>query len=147
MLTNNPIITTTLNDKSYTAKKLSAWVGVRHGLYLTKLLLPCLGAGLDGITSPAEQPKTFSDITYRLVQSLEDDTKLMKVVEDLFQGFTVGDDVISFDTYFMANYGELLTALEWLLKENFQSLFTGGGIQEKAMGALTGILSIGHLQE
>lgn len=144
---NNPIITTSLNGKNYTAKKLNAWAGVRHGLYIMKIILPCLGAGIDGVTSASEQPKTFSDVTFRLVQSLEDDTKLCKLIQDLYEGFCVEGEVINFDTYFMGNYGELITSLEWLLKENFQSLFMEGGIQEKAMGALTGLLSAGQLTE
>lgn len=131
------------NGKTYQLTVLPAGEGYAMALRLLKLILPALGGGLDGMQHDElihGAPRTFSDLALTICEQM-DKADVLGITKRLVKDVVVDGQGIDFDEYFAANYGELITVLEWSLKENFGSFFTESGIQTRLMnlvGTLTG---------
>lgn len=130
-------ITVKGTEKEVQIYKLNASEGIVLGTKLLKLILPVLGGFADEIFSEekTEAPQTFSEMAQRILEQL-DNVDMLAIIKKLFDGLTVDRKDVSFDDYFMANYGELTMILEFALKENFQSFFEGTGLKARFMQAL-----------
>lgn len=130
-------ITTKNSTKEIKLAKLNASEGIIIGTKLLKLILPVLGGFADGMMSEEEieNPKTFSEMASRIVDQM-DSFDSLSLIKKLFNGLAVDGQGVEFDSYFMANYGELVLILEIALKENFQSFFEGTGLKTRLMTAL-----------
>lgn len=141
----------TINDKVFTFKILGARDGFNMGIQISKLILPAIGASVDGIKSQSKavdivaesqdenkvldvltkSNNTFADAAMKLVDQM-DNVDVLAIVDKMFKDMLVDDKEENWDEYFAGNYGEMLEVLTWLLKENFASFFSQSGILQKA---------------
>lgn len=118
-----------INGKEYTIHLLPATAGLKMSLEISKLMAPSVGAGLDGLRHDEilhGSPTTFTDLAMKLVTQM-DQVNVVELVGALLGKVEVGGSRINFDTHFRANYGELIQVIEFALRENFESFFTGNG--------------------
>lgn len=123
----------TINGKEYTVTLLPATIGLKMSLEISKLLAPSLGASVDGLRHDDilhGAPQTFSDLALKLVNQM-DKVNIVGMIGTLLGSVEVNGKRIDFDNHFRANYGELIQVLEFALRENFESFFTGSGLQTR----------------
>ncbi len=123
----------TINNKQFSLKKLGARDGFTIGLEISKLVLPALGASVDGMRKDEiihGAPQTFGDAAQKLVQQMGS-VDVLNIIDKMFAGMTVDDKEIDWDEYFSGNYAEMVEVLMFTLKENFESFFTESGIVQK----------------
>lgn len=115
---------TVVNGKSVQLSLLKARDGFQMAMRLQKLILPAIGALVDG--NSGIDTNAYARAASLLVSNMESDEILM-MVEKLLGRMTIDGQVVNFDEYFMANYGELVDILQFALKENFESFFASSG--------------------
>lgn len=127
------ISSVTIKDDEYTVHLLPTTVGLAMSLEISKLLMPSLGAGIDGFRHDEilhGAPTTFADLGKLLVGQMGD-VKIVEMIKALLGNVEVSGKKIDFDTKFRGNYGTLLQLVEFALKENFESFFTESGLQTR----------------
>lgn len=140
---------TTVNGKNVRIKLLPALtVGIPTARRLLNIIAPAVGGTLDGLRHDDfihGVPKTFSDMSLVVCQQLEN-AEIHQIIFTLLENMEVDNKVVNLDEYFMANYGEMIEILEFALKENFQSFFTGNGMKER-FHKVVGMIMSGQTQE
>ena len=127
------IATTKINDVDYTIALLPATVGLAMSLEISKLIAPSIGSTVDGLRHDEVMhgaPATFSDLAEKLVGQMGK-VNVVAMINSLLGKTEVDGKVINFDTHFRGNYGSMFQLVEFALRENFESFFTGSGLQTR----------------
>lgn len=135
------------NGKKYIIKVIPTLKGIKIASQLSKFVLPIIGGTIDGIRNidpDLGPPRTFSDIAKVLIEKLESGD-VEDILINLLQGARVKEldspvRDLDIDQDFRANYGELIAVLEFSLKENFGSAFSGKGISHRLTEAVTNLM-------
>lgn len=120
----------TINNKEYQINVLGAMEALKMGRTLSKVILPAVAGILDGTRANefGETPKTFTDLALMICTQL-DDLDFDYIVLTLLKGCKCdGRDIQSVDTHFQGDLGEMISVLEFALRENFSSFFTGNDL-------------------
>lgn len=128
----------------FKVKKLRMSVGIKIAKKLNKVILPLLGGTIDGLKHDDYihgAPKSFSNLALLLCEQI-DEAQVEDLIVVLLDGLTINNDEVDIDDYFAANYGELVEILEFSLRENFKSFFTGKGIQAQLVDKLKALLGL-----
>lgn len=140
---------TTVNGKNIRIKLLPALtVGIPTARRLLNIVAPAVGGTLDGLRHDDfihGAPKTFSEMALVVCKQLEE-AEVHQIIFTLLEHMEVDNKVVNLDEYFMANYGEMIEILEFALRENFQSFFTGNGMKER-FHKVVGMIMSGQTQE
>lgn len=140
---------TTVNGKNIRIKLLPALtVGIPTARRLLNIIAPAVGGTLDGLRHDDfihGAPKTFSEMALVVCKQLEE-AEVHQIMFTLLEHMEVDNKVVNLDEYFMANYGEMIEILEFALRENFQSFFTGNGMKER-FHKVVGMIMSGQTQE
>lgn len=135
------------NGDKYIINILKGRDGIRLFNKLKNVLLPLIGGTIDGIKQEDvsfSKITTFSDLALILCDQLDkidvEDTILTLLKDCQYEKKGDIPKTVNFDIHFAANYGELLTVLEFALKENFGSLFMGKGIHLRLMETVTKVM-------
>lgn len=149
-----------LNQVKYSEKKISTGKTIKIALLpaitkgipvarrLLNLIAPVVGGTLDGLKHDDiihGVPKTFSEMSLVVCQQL-DQIDASSLVFTLLENMEVDGKAINLDDYFSANYGEMMEVLEFALKENFESFFTGNGMKQRFL-KVVGMIQAGHTEE
>lgn len=116
---------TTVNGKKVHIYLLPATRGLVMAKKLSQLVLPTI-SGFAEASNP-ESGISLATVSTLLVESL-DDLDIEDIVIQLLSNLVVEGQEVTFDDYFMANYGELVEILQFALEQNFSSFFTGKGL-------------------
>lgn len=122
--------TKTINGKKYQITLLPALKAVGMGKKLLKIILPAIGGTVDGLRDDGLMgtPKTFTDLALVLCEQL-DDLDLDWLIQSLLNEATCdGKEIRDIDTHFQGELGELVGVMEFALRENFSSFFTGNDL-------------------
>ena len=124
-----------IGERSYTLTLMPAIKGFTLGTKLVKSLLPALGSYFDRKDPhplfPEEQNlwATAASLLVRELDSLE----VEEIISTLLGGLSVDGSKANIDIVFAGHYGQLLSVIEWSLKENcgdfFTEYFKGKGIE------------------
>lgn len=117
--------------------------GIPIARRLLSVVAPAVGGTLDGLRHDDlihGVPKTFSELSLVVCQQLEN-VEIGNVVYTILEGMEVEGKAVDLDKYFTANYGEMVEILEFALKENFQSFFTGNGMKQRFQKVVGMIMS------
>ncbi len=135
---------TTVNGKNIRIKLLPALtVGIPTARRLLNIIAPAVGGTLDGLRHDDfihGAPKTFSEMALVVCKQLEE-AEVHQIMFTLLEHMEVDNKVVNLDEYFMANYGEMIEILEFALRENFQSFFTGNGMKQRFQKVVGMIMS------
>lgn len=122
------------NGKKVRVKLLPAVsVGIPVARRLMDIIAPVVGGSLDGMKHDDfihGAPRTFTEMAMTVCKQLEK-AEVGSLVFTLLEGLEVDNTDVDLDEYFTANYGEMVEILEFALKENFQSFFTGDAIKQR----------------
>ena len=127
------LVSTTIGGKTYSITLLGASTGILTFQEVTKLILPAMGATVDGVASEDDiltESKTFSEASKILVSQMED-VNCLVIIKTLLHESKVDGQLIDFDTEFRGNYGVLFELVEFAFKENFSSFFTYPGLKKR----------------
>lgn len=127
------LATVTINDDSYTVHLLPTTIGLAMSLEIGKLLMPSLGAGIDGFRHDEilhGAPTTFADLGKLLVLQMGE-VKIVEMVKALLSKSEINGKQLDFEKHFSGNYGALIQLVEFALRENFESFFTESGLQTR----------------
>lgn len=130
-----------VNGKDYQISVLPALKAIGMARKLSKVLLPILGGTIDGMRDEGltATSSTFSDIAMTLVEQL-DGLDLENTIKQLCKGLTCnGKEVRDLDSHFQGELGELVGVLEFALRENFSSFFTGNDLSARLKEMLEGV--------
>lgn len=122
--------------------------GIPVARRLINLIAPVVGGTLDGLKHDEiihGAPKTFSELSLVVCQQLEK-VDASNLVFTLLDGMEVEGEAIDLDEYFSANYGEMMEVLEFALRENFESFFTGNGMKQRFLKVVA-MIQQGHTEE
>lgn len=100
---------------------------------LLNIIAPAVGGTLDGIRHDDMlhgAPRTFTEMALTVCKQLEQ-AEVGSLVYTLLKEMEVDGKEIDLDDYFGANYGEMVEVLEFSLRENFSSFFTGNGMKAR----------------
>jgi hypothetical protein len=117
-----------IDGKTVIIYLLPASKGLAVAQKLSTLLLPTIGTFANG--SQDGEGIDFQDAALVLTTNLVD-FEVEETIKSLFEGLTVDNNEVEFDTYFMGNYGMLTEIIAFAVQENFSSFFTKGGFLEK----------------
>lgn len=127
------------NGKKVRIKLLPAiTIGIPVARRLLDIIAPAIGGTLDGMKHDDVLhgvPKTFTEMSLTVCKQLEK-AEVGSLVFTLLEGLEVDNSDVDLDEYFTANYGEMIEILEFALKENFQSFFTGDAIKQRFLKAI-----------
>jgi hypothetical protein len=107
------------------------------------VVAPAVGGTLDGMRHDDlihGVPKTFTDMSLVVCQQLEK-AEVHNLIFELLKSLEVDNKQVDLDEYFAANYGEMVEVLEFALRENFQSFFTGNGMKQRFQKVVGMIMS------
>jgi hypothetical protein len=119
-----------INGKRYQITLLPALKAVGMAKTLSKVILPAIGGAIDGVRDDGLNgpPRNFTDLALTLCTQLED-LDLDNLINTLMQGVMCeGKEVRDINTHFQGELGELVAVLEFALRENFSSFFTGNDL-------------------
>lgn len=135
--------TTLSNGKKVRIKILPAMSeGIPIARRLFSIIAPAVGGTFDGIKEEDSYgtPRTFTELALTLCQQL-DKSEVVQIIVTLLNNLEVDGKVVDLDEYFAANYGEMIEILEFSLKENFSTFFTGNGMSQRFQKVIAMILS------
>lgn len=128
----NRIKTKTIQGKQYQIYLLPATEGIGMAKRLASTFLPFLGEFYENIANGSID---FQAMAVALVGELED-YDIISDVKRLLRETAVDGNEVDFDNYYMANYGELVEAVAFAIKENFSSFFAAKGLFANLMPKL-----------
>ena len=137
--------TTVINDKRFDIKLIGGRKGISVSLKLKGLLLPIIGRGFDGLKQEdyIETPSTFTDMAILLTELLDRTDMEALIFDDLLFDVKIdGTPITDWDDYLTANYSDLIPLLTFVVKENFQSFFTGNGMMKNIQAKLQSLLGL-----
>lgn len=114
-----------INGKKVNIILLGARDGIKMSMKLGKIVVPTFAQMLSSLTDKdkKEAPMVpFKELVEACFDRIEE-INLEEMATLLFQGATVDDFPLNIDTYFQANYGELIDYLAFALEANFGSFF------------------------
>lgn len=118
---------TTIKDQTYTIELLPATQSFAIATQLLKVVLPAIGAYVDGTKKEGlvlpEENEIFAGVGLLLVNQL-DKVSVLDIVTLLTQNIKKSGKVIDVNEEFKGNLGGLIALLEFILKENCGSFFT-----------------------
>lgn len=142
--------TTTLsNGKKVSVKILRMTAGLAVAKKLMNVIAPAIGGTVDGLRHDDYihgAPTSFTHLALTLCGQI-DKLQIEDLIVVLLDEMTVDGKAVDIDEYFAANYGELVEILEFSLKENFSSFFTGKGIKARLIKTVQTLLSESTIQE
>lgn len=119
----------TINGKNVVIYLLPASQGIVIAKRLLEIFLPAFGTAIE--SSKYESGMDFQEVAASVAANLPalDES----IIKKLLKGCSVDlkDVGTDFDNYFMGNYGELISILEFAVTENFSSFFTGTDLLSK----------------
>lgn len=130
------------SGKKVSIKLLKTTVGIAVAKKLIKLVAPAVGGAADGMRHDDfihGAPRSFTDLALTLCDQI-DKVKIEDIITVLLDEMYIEGNPVDYDEYFMANYGELIEILEFSLRENFATLFTGKGIKARFLQTIQNIL-------
>jgi len=136
-------------DNKVSIKLLPMSSGIKVTKELISLLAPAIGSMADGVRHDEYlhgAPKSFSDLAFSLVSQL-DKVDIIQLIHTLLQGMLVNTKQVDLEEYFTANYDELVEILEFALKENFGSFFTGKGTKARFLTVIQNLMQGSTTQE
>jgi len=131
-----------INGKNFQIRKLGALKGIKIIQQLSKVLVPIFGGTLDGFKHDEFMhgaPKTFSELALTIVESI-DQLDIETLILDFTKEMRVDGEAVVFDEFFSANYSELLSVLEFCLKENFPDFFPQDGTTHRWVDKLLSLM-------
>jgi len=135
---------TQINGKKFRIHLLPAITkGIPIARRLLNVIAPAVGGTLDGMRHDDlihGVPKTFTEMSLVVCQQLEK-AEVHNLIFELLKNLEVDDKQVDLDEYFAANYGEMVEVLEFALRENFQSFFTGNGMKQRFQKVVGMIMS------
>lgn len=122
-----------LNGTQYSYKTLGGRKGISVALKLKQLFLPLLGSAVDGLRvqeDTLEVPQTFTQLAYILVNQMDSVDVEALIFDNLLHTVMVNGEIVDVDDYFDTNYEDIIPLLAHVVKENFESFFTGNGMMK-----------------
>lgn len=110
---------------------------------LLNIIAPAVGGTLDGLRHDDYihgAPRSFTDMALTLTQKI-DESQLEDIIVALMYGLKVNGEDVNFDEYFTGNYGTMIELVEFSLRENFETFFTGKGIKARFLKTIQIMLS------
>ena len=126
--------TTIIDGISYKIQLLSTSRAFITGQQLLKLGLPSAGAAVDGMVFADEfsDNQTWQAVAIHMVRQF-DDVDILEIIKELLQTLEVDGTPVDFDSYFRGRLDLLISVIEFALKENYGSLFTGSSLMKKLL--------------
>lgn len=121
------------NGKKISVKVLNMTAGIGVARKLLAVIAPAVGGTLDGLKHDDiihGAPKDFTDLSLTLCSQI-DKIQVESLIDILLTDLTVDGVPVDIEEYFAGNYGELIEILEFSLKVNFSTFFTGKGIKAR----------------
>ena len=137
------------NGKKIQIKVLRATAGIAVAKKLMNVIAPALGGAADGMRHDDlihGAPTSFTHLALTLCDQI-DKVQIEDLISVLLEDMTVDGKDIEFDDYFAANYGELIEILEFSLRENFATFFTGKGMKARFLKVVQGLIVGEPLEE
>lgn len=111
----------TIEGKEVQIHLLPASEGIILASKLGATVLPSLGS----LQETSDGEISILEVAAIVIANIEQ-LDVLDTIKKLLKGLTVNGQGVTFDDYFMANYGELVKILTFSLKENFSSFFSNG---------------------
>jgi len=134
-LNSNDIKEKDISGRVYSIVPLNATIGLDISQKIFKTFGPALGVLIDtaggsssvedeAMNLDLEREDLWMELAMALTSSL-DSLDLTETSKTLMKGVYCDGAEISYERHFAGNYGEYIAVLEFILKENFGSFFTG----------------------
>lgn len=139
------------NGKKIEIKILRMTAGLAVAKKLLNLVAPAIGGAADGMRHDDfvhGAPKSFTHLALTMCDQI-DKIQIENIIAVLLDELIVNGKVLSpeeVDDYFAANYGELIEILEFSLRENFSTFFTGKGMKARFMTTIKNLM-MGQIPE
>lgn len=131
------------NKKKAQIKILNTFAGIAVARKLLKVIAPALGGAADGLRHDDVihgAPKSFTTLALTLCDQI-DKAQVEDLIVVLLEDLSIDGKDVDVDEYFAANYGELIEILEFALRENFSTFFTGKGIKARFLKVVQTMMS------
>lgn len=116
-----------IGEDAYSLKLLPATTGASVGLRLINLALPIVGVVVDKIGEQEfvlpEDKNMWTEASILLVRQM-DQVDVVDTIKLLLNQSSCNGVAIDFDQHFAANYGKLMSLVEFALEVNFKDFFT-----------------------
>lgn len=104
------------------------------GQKILKLSLPSAGVAADGLMGSDEfsENDTFTSMAMFILRQM-DEVDILEIIKELLEGLKADGEVVDFEKYFRGDIGLLVEVIEFALRSNYSSLFTGSNLTKKLM--------------
>lgn len=132
----------TLHDVEYEIKLLNTSEAYLTFHELIKIVLPSAGAGADGLFNRDswDDSDTFQTVAYTLLNQL-DKVNTLSIIKKLLAESTADGELIDFDEYFKGRLHHLISVLEFVLQENYGSLFMDTDLKTRLTTFTSGLMT------
>lgn len=130
------------SGKKVQIKVLRTTAGIAVAKKLMNLVAPAIGGAADGMRHDDiihGAPKSFTHLALTMCDQI-DKIQVENIIAVLLEDMTIDGKEVDYEEYFAANYGELLEILEFCLRENFETFFTGKGIKARFLKTVQGMI-------
>lgn len=130
------------SGKKVGIKILRTTAGIAVAKRLMNVVAPAVGGAADGMRHDDfvhGAPKSFTHLALTLCEQL-DKVQIENLITVLLEDMTIDGKEVDYEEYFAANYGELIEILEFSLRENFNTFFTGKGIKARFLKTIQGMI-------
>lgn len=130
------------SGKKVGIKILRTTAGIAVAKRLMNVVAPAVGGAADGMRHDDfvhGAPKSFTHLALTLCEQL-DKVQIENLITVLLEDLTIDGKEVDYEEYFAANYGELIEILEFSLRENFNTFFTGKGIKARFLKTIQGMI-------
>ena len=131
------------SKKKFSIRILPMTEGISVAKKLLNVIAPTTGAALDGLQHDDfihGAPKSLSNLALILCGQI-DKVQIETLIQILLQDLYIEGQEVDIEEYFSANYGELIEILEFALRANFETFFTGKGIKARIMKGITTLMA------
>lgn len=137
-----------LKSGKYKIQLLSTSRAFVVGQEIMKLTLPSAGAAADGFGNMEAfgESQTWQAIAIHLLGQMEA-VDTLDLIQEILEDVECDGKEIDFDDHFKGNLGQLMSVIEFALKENFGSLFTDSSLIQKLQIFMQGFKSQSRTQE
>ncbi len=136
--------TTTLeNGDKATVRVLRMIEGVATAKKLLNVIAPAVGGAADGMRHDDiihGAPRSFTNLALTLCGQIEK-VQIEDLIVLLLDDMQINGKDVDINDYFAANYGQLVEVLEFSLRENFSSFFTGKGIKARFLKTVESLMA------
>lgn len=130
------------SGKKVQIKMLRTTAGIAVAKKLLNLVAPAIGGAADGMRHDDMihgAPKSFTHLALTMCEQI-DKVQIENIITVLLEDMTIDGKEIDYEEYFSANYGELIEILEFSLRENFETFFTGKGLKARFLKTIQGVV-------